>query len=360
MKKPTVTFVSGHACIRCQKEALPLINKDYDIHHISGNIPSFVEYYKTFTTCAGINHYADSIKLYDRITDIWHVQNEPSWFVTLIKELSDKPIVCDVHDTDLTRVTEEEVEESRKKTRHDEGGNLHRVSVEERNNFQLADGLVFVSEAVEKITKDTFKLDQPSIVLPHFVPKILYEYNSKEWLGGLVYEGRVDLKEKINKKPSMAGFRYCDYEEFATKCKELDMDFHLYSMRTHEEFMKVYENIAFVHEGYPYKQLLRMISRHDWGLVGNLGWTPQWHYTAANKLFDYVAAAVPVVAMNADGCAQLIKEYDLGIVVESVEELRDRWKEHREKRKSLIKNRQGVAMETHIHKLEDLYKEMTA
>lgn len=351
MEKLRVTFVSGHACIRCQKEAMGLASKGYKVNHIAGNLPSLFEHYNTFTVTPSLDHYIEAVKLYDKVTDIYHVQNEPSYFVTLLKEHSEKPVVLDVHDTFLTRVTHEEFEKSQEGEK-----TVNRYYTEERNNFQLADGLVFVSDPVKDITCDTYGLDQPSAVLPHFMPKRLYQYNTKEWLGGLVYEGRVDLKKRVQEVQSMHGFRYCDYEDLAKDAHELGLDFHLYAMRDNPEFMEVYKDISFVHPPKEYNKLLRAISRHDWGLVGNIHHTPQWEVTFANKLFEYIAACVPIVAMNAKHCGEFILEHDIGIVVDSVAELAERWGEHREKRANLIKKRNQFTMENNIHVLENLYE----
>ncbi len=134
-------------------------------------------------------------------------------------------------------------------------------------------------------------------------------YDCKEWLGGLVYEGRIDLKEEIKISPVINhGFQYDDYEEFAKKAKELGIDFHLYG-RSDEEFMKVYKDLAIVQKPQPYQKLMMKLSRHDWGLVGNLHPTSEWEIAFPNKMFEYISACVPVVAINAKECEEfLVKE----------------------------------------------------
>ena len=70
------------------------------------------------------------------------------------------------------------------------------------------------------------------------------------------------------------------------------------------------------------------------GLVGNLDVTSEWKVAFPNKLFEYIAAGVPVVAINADECADFITEYGFGIVVKDLYELAERWEEHTEIRKT--------------------------
>ena len=106
--------------------------------------------------------------------------------------------------------------------------------------------------------------------------------------------------------------------------------------------------------------LLTQLSRHDWGLVGNLRQTLEWDVAMPNKLFEYIAAGVPVVSMYASEAGEFIERHGLGIQVKSMEELRDRWREHEPIRRHLLKTRLAWCMERHIHELEALYAGLCA
>jgi glycosyltransferase involved in cell wall biosynthesis len=348
-----IVKISGHACIRVQKMALPLIEKGHNVHLIAQKMPMFFEEYNTFTHAAGVKNYVEAVKIFAETADIFHVHNEPSWFVTLVKEHTDKPVIIDVHDSWLARTTEEEEKELRAK-----GKNVSRVYSEERNNFQLADGLVFPSKSFADIVRSTFKLEQPYRILPSYLPRRFYRYNGDQYMGGLVYEGRVDLKEDIEKDDKLHGFRYCDYEKLAKATHKMGMDFHIYTTRNDDKFKAVYEDISFRHEPRHLEELLKSLTRHDWGLVGNVFHTPEWEVAFPNKLFEYMAAGVPIVAINAKECGKFVKKHKIGIEVKSLEELGKRWAEHRECRKNLVKVRQKFSMDANIHELESLYKEV--
>lgn len=330
--------------------AIPLIDKGYDIHLIASKAPTYYEQYSTTIIAPTVRQYLRAIELHKDV-DLFHVHNEPSWYVTAVKEHSDKPVILDVHDSYLARMTSEEADKTESM----------RVSHEERTNFQLADGLVFVSEPFRDIIVNEFKLDQPNMVLPSYVPDFFYQYESpkKQWHGGLVYEGRVDLPSQVEKD---AGFKYCDYLELAKELKWKGIDFHLYSGRplTDTAFTDAYKDFALIHEPKSVKNLLPNIARHDWGLIGNINKTQEWNVALPNKLFEYIAASIPIVVMNAAHVAEIVKKYDIGIVVDSVDELAERWPEHREKRANLIKVRKQFLMNNHIHKLEDFYKSCLA
>lgn len=335
--------------------AIPLIEKGHNVHLIGMKVPSFYEQYKTFTLCADVGQMLEALKLYaaSKDIDVFHCHNEPSWFVTALKEITDKPVILDVHDSYLARSTPEAATAAL-----DAGENHIRVMVEERNNFQLADALVFPGDDFRALVAGEFKLAQPALTLPSYVPSRFYEYSGKDWHGGLLYEGKVNLPSET--KGYSKGFEYCDYTEVATRTATLGMDFHLYAGRQDDKFKKHYDGKALIHKALPYQELMSSIGRHDWGLVGNTKKTSEWDVAMPNKLFEYIATGVPVVSMNAGSCSRLLDETGMGITVEGPEELAERWGEHRDCRKRVIKNRQAFSMNAKIHELENFYREVCA
>ena len=348
LKKPVIVMIAAHACVRVQKMALPLLDKGYDVHLIADKVPSFVERYTTFTKTHDLGQLIEAVKLYSNIADIFHAHNEPSWFVTVVKENTDIPVVLDVHDSYLARSTPEEADKAA-----EEGKTHLRITHEERNNFQLADGLVYPADPFAKLVSGEFGLSQLQVVLPSFLPRRLYRYDCRERLGGLLYEGKVDLRSEVEEG---RGFDYCEYEDLAKQTRKLGIDLHFYTIRPDRKFLDIYEPMSYTHEPMDYDTLLKNITRHDWGFVGNVRKTAEWEVAFPNKLFEYIAGCVPIVSMNARTCGDFIEEHKIGVAVKSLEELRERWAEHRECRINLIKKRQQWTMENHIHKLEELYE----
>lgn len=351
MKDLTIGMIASHCCIRVQKMALPLMALGHKVHLAANRLPPFWEQYTTVSLCEGPDQYEAAIKLMEPAVDIFHVHNEPSWFVTLLKEITDKPVLLDVHDTYLTRTTHKQWQ-----AKADAGEFYPRVWIEERNNFQLADALNFVSEDVRRVVVDEFAIEAPTHVLPSYVMRGMYQYKGVGWLGGLVYEGKVTLPGENT--GSNEGFRYCDYTDIARDCDRIGMDFHLYPGKAKHALTKHFEQFktTHLHQPYRYDELLREITAHDWGLVGNAFHTPQWEKTAPNKLFEYMAAGIPVVAMNAKWCEDFIQETGVGIVVGSIDELADRWSEHRRIRDTVVRERAHWSMEAHIGGLVDFYR----
>lgn len=348
-----IVFLSRHGCIRATaKEALPLIERGHEVHLIVNKITQGSERF------ASVQVYQDTDQLYEGIkshsdADVFHAHNEPSWFVTMVKDVNRRtPVVLDIHDSHLLRKTPEEQAEEK----------LHnpqafRIAIDERNNFQLADGIVYVCEPMRRIVGSEFNLTQPSIVLPSFVPKGFYRIDFDDWVGGLVYEGRIDIPDELPGK-WRAFFQYSNYLDLARRCKEMGLPFHIYSPRENEKVREEYGKVSIMHEPEKFDRLIKKLGRHDWGLVGNITPHTEWKNALPNKMFEYMAGCVPVVAMHAEECAKWIEEYGIGIVVQSPEELAERWGEQRQARANVIKHRMAFTMDSHIHKLERLYREV--
>jgi hypothetical protein len=347
-----IVMLTRHACIRVFKQAIPLIERGHEVHLITNKVSQGAE------RCASTAVYQDTDQLYAAIkmhadADVFHAHNEPSWFVTMVKDVNQKtPVVLDIHDSHLLRKTAEEDEAEQQ-----ENPESFRIAIDERNNFQLADGLVYVCEPMKRIVGGEFKLDQPSVVLPSYVPKGFYRVDFDRWVGGLVYEGRIDTPDELPKKWA-SFFHYSDYLELGRKCKEIGMDFHIYSPRENEKVRARYAEVSILHEPQKYDRLIKLLGGHDWGLVGNIRPHTEWKNALPNKLFEYMAGCLPVVSINAEESSKVIDEYGVGITVSSLEELASRWKEHRACRANVIKHRYQFAMDSHIHRVEELYRQV--
>ena len=345
-----IVFIANHCCIRVQKFAVPLINAGHKVHLITYKIPArTAPLFESITLCADVENLQEAVKSYSKIADIFHAHNEPSWFVSVVKETTNTPVILDVHDTYLTRSTEEESQAEK-----EQGKSLARRTTDERTNFKLADGLNFVTGYAKEAAYTEYNLNQPFAVIPSYVPWEWYSQESLEWLGGLVYEGKVTIGEELRKTSRV--FNYCNYEELAKQAHAAGLDLHLYGMRTDEAYEKVYGDIAFTHIPTNGIEIIRRITRHDWGLLGNIFPHPQWQKTSTNKMFEYIAAGVPVVAMNAQWSEEFVTKHEIGIAVHSLEELLENWSKHTEIRKTLIKKRRQFSMEEHIDDILDLYE----
>lgn len=334
--------------------AMPLINAGHDVHLIGEQATQYSDHYASVMLYHNQDQLYNAIKLHSD-ADVFHAHNEPSWFVTAVKDCGMKqPVILDMHDSNLIRKTPEE-EEEEMKTNPQAG----RVSVDERNNAQLADALVYPCEPMKEAVEAEFKPKGPGIVIPSVLPKSFLRFDFDTWIGGLVYEGRIDTDEELKDQPRWRSiFQYSNYLKLAAEARELEIPFHVYTSRTNEKVRKAYEDVAILHEPKnTMDRLIRALGRHNWGLVGNSHAHTEWKNAMPNKLFEYMAGCTPIVCMNADESAKLVLEYGVGIVVDSMKELAERWGEHRRCRENVVKHRQQFVMENYTPKLEALYKQ---
>jgi len=325
------------------KMNLCLLKRGHTVDLVTSEVTTFIEHYSTYSLGVSLEQVRESLRRLEPHVDFLHAHNEPSYYVSLWKEFSKKPVILDVHDSFLLRTSPAQADKVM-----EEGKMRMRVSTEERTNFQLADALVFPSQSMADLVCKEFKLTQPMLVLPSYLPELFYQYETQPWMGGIVYEG----KTAINGDSSTNA--YCDYRKFDAECKRLGVDFHLYGNQMSDEFKAAYPH-AFKYPPCLMGKMIKRIQAHDWGLVGNVDSYPEWEGAMPNKLFEYLAANIPIVCMNAGEVAKFVLEHDIGIVVNSVEELCARWKEHTEKRKNVVRLRHKFSMDSHIEELEAFY-----
>lgn len=326
-----IVKIGYHCCIRLIKEAIALLDKGYEVHLIGNRRPNVAEQFTTMTLFFTISQLRETLKLH-KDADIIHIHNEPSWMLLVAKEiLPDIPVVFDVHDAMIFRTSEEKYK-----------------SAEERIAFEMADGMVFVSEKCREIINPKV----PNCVLPSYVNETFYQLNAWQWIGGLAYEGRVDVPQQ---KEFM---RYCNYIDLCNELKKEEVPFYVYSPSSGKELKDYYEPICKLRNPLPYDKLLMLLGCHDWGLCGNLKKYREWDLAMPNKLFEYLAAGIPIIALNCGEVADFVEKYGVGIAVKSVQEIKERWDERAECQKNVFLKRFEFAMEKHIHILEELYEKL--
>ena len=329
-----VVFIGYHCCIRLIKEALALKEKgNIKVHCIGFKDPAMLSAFETYTKCETVDHLRKAIMLHSD-ADIFHVHNEPNWMVNVVHEMSDKPIVLDVHDSMDYR-----------------GSKL--TSAAERLAFEIASGFVFVSEPCREISirLNPILQDKPNTILHSYVNRAFYKTRDWARVGGLVYEGLTSTDE------SEKYMMYADYRELMNQMDKRGMPFHIYTTKRNAKWKSYYDKLM-SHKTLDYSTLLGNLGHHDWGLCGNITKHKNWNVAMPNKLFDYIAGGIPIVAINCKEIETFVVKHDVGISVDSIEELDDRWGERAKYQANVFKHRMEFAMENHIHNIEKLYEEV--
>jgi len=89
----------------------------------------------------------------------------------------------------------------------------------------------------------------------------------------------------------------------------------------------------------PYNLMLRELTRHDWGLVGCVEPCSQYDATIPNKLFEYMAAGIPIIVLNADECAEFVMQTGIGVVVNSMDDIPEIYGDNEKYRKKVLEVR---------------------
>jgi len=226
-------------------------------------------------------------------------------------------------------------------------------SSEERVALDMVDGTVYPSEDCRKITMARYPFlgSKPNTVLWPFVNEQFLLYHSSDYTGGVVYEGRADErgKERI--------WDYCKYHDLAHDFKEVGIPFWIYTGWRSNAHVKEYAE-AFTHPSLEYPKIFPAMGCHDWGLCGNKAVFTEWNLAMPNKLFEYIASGIPVVAMNAKNAGKFVEKEGFGINVSNVQELKDRWDERGPCQKNVLLRRSEFTMEKNIHVVENVLEQL--
>ncbi len=343
-KKLDIGFVTDPCCIRVVKEAIALRLLGHRVHLLAVT-PRSTKCFTSVHQYGNARSLETSVKLMSQNIDIWHVHNEPTWPVVVVRNADPlKKIILDYHDSNYWRTVRERVE----------------GIVEERMHWYvedtavgMVDGIVVPSPSCAEETATRFK--GPIIDLPPACPLSEYRYFENEYMGGLVSQGGhcVSNEYKLDNPE-----HWRDYTELYSALKGKIQVFAYSPSFTYDpqsEIDKHYLSLGVKLGKLSYNELMDALSRHSWNLVGNIVKVPVWKYATPNKFFDAVAAGVPSAVFNCPEAAKYVEKYDIGIVCEKPEDLVKRWEEHVQKRINLWKMRHELCMENFIGRVEQLY-----
>jgi len=327
-----IAFVSGHGCGRAIKMAMSLYSVGHEVVLLTSNPMLGGGAFYTKIRYDTIDEFKNAISVLGP-GYIYHIHNEPSWMATVVREVFPKSkIILDVHDSNYWRTH----------------GDYNWY--EEDVAAQVSDAFVFPSDSAKKL----FPWKGRSVVIPSANPKSVFHYGPWDYYGGLVCAGgHVD--------PRATGVEdsWRDYTALYSQLKG-KKQVYAYSAEfgKGKEVDNYYIGLGCKLGAVSHGELIRVLGRHDWSLVGNINDAPVWNVALPNKALDSLAAGIPLMNFNCPEVSKLIEKYDIGIDVKSVDELIDRWGEHIHKRKNVFLNRHNLSMDKFIGRLTNLYEKI--
>ena len=336
-KELNIVFLSYKPCIRVIKEGVELIKLRQKVHFLQSinakqGVLDFSFSKSDFIT---IDHLRDQLNVYDRKEiDLIHVHNQPSDIGYLAKEFRfDVPVIFDCHDSEFIM-----------KGKEDE----HEIKT-----FKKCDGFVFVSDEVRETIESTGWINGGPKVVIHTMPnKDIISYDEVVRIGGICYLGDLVGTKKAEIAP------WYDYREVVKVFTDMKIPFFIYTPR--EDIKNEYRELGAICGGpINYNLISREIRHFDWGFVGApFNGSAQWDKTIPNKLWDFLASGVPVIVYKSEPSAKIVREHDVGVIVDDLKEIPDIYDKHNEYREKLNSIRNKFTMDTQMPKLMSFYNEV--
>lgn len=190
------------------------------------------------------------------------------------------------------------------------------VTMEELASFALVEGVVHVSERCQAISNKLHHPPEQQTVIHSYVTAAeLPDLPDPHTRQGVVYAGHVEDAGSEN---------YRDWGR-AFGVFGRAWDFHCYPISTGaspEEVAAGYRLRGVkMHDTLPDSELLPELTRYRWALVGFDSPFPLGDAAAPNKLFEAVAAGCPVLVLNCDQAAVMVKELGIGLIARDAEHL---------------------------------------
>lgn len=335
-----VLFVSEHCCSRVVKEGVALRKAGIDVVFMQNRIANtdFTAMLYPLVYYNGPEDLSDKISSM-RDIDIIHVHNEPDWMGHVCKQFRpDLPLVFDAHDLFSVRVNQR--------------------TPDEEMAFKMADAFVYPSKGYMEHALDWHSdkniQGRPNIVVYHAVNSEFIMHGYLARMNALVYQGGLRVDEGDTVEEEHKYHRYRDYRKMFWWLSKQNIPLMVFA--ANPDALDTYKDLgAFMTMPMAYPFLMKELTRFSWGLAGGPVPHYQWDTAMPHKLFEYIAAGIPVLTFNAKEVAEFVTENDFGIALDSWRDIPDVIGKDERYRKNVLDRRHLFTMENEIDKLIELY-----
>lgn len=262
-------------------------------------------------------HPAEVIHVHGELYGLWALH-------AALEGANGRPVILNVHDLPSARA----------------GGVF---DVYEKSAIEAADALVWVTDAMRDFAKrGGISVDKPSCVVSNYPSRSIFiDGTPLPHIGGVVYEGGAE------KRGQVAGWR-----DMSPIADALDGALHIYPGNPGCDYGILHETELH------YPLLIQRLAQHDWGFVGVWPANEAWTQTVPTKAYEYLAAGIPILAMNCPLLKPLCMA-GMGRYVNSLEELA-KWSKRDPApfRAAVLAKRDEYALDNFIQPLVDMYSKL--
>lgn len=337
-----ILFVQEAPCIRNYKTATALRNRGHRVT-LGYTKALLSQMYKSLSD----DVYNDCIRLNDDRHlwdisgnyDIVHCHNEPD-VLTVAALAGSAPVIHDTHDLISLRA-----------------GGDHSLSFFEGMANRGAHGRVYTTPYQKDIAASLYGVSGPSLVFYNYTsagdhPKrMLPKLSATDGQTHIVYEGGI------------GGNGHRDFISLFVNLARNGVHMHIYPVHFDPEMARYFQQVSKIHYHEPLspKEVMEHMSQYDMGIIpfnivkGNKQFLDS---TIANKLFEYLAAGLPVFASPLQSYLDYFAENHVGKVFHNAGNILNSLDEMRQIAQTTDLRSYAKTYEGEVTRLEDFYRKV--
>lgn len=340
MRKPKILVVTWFCCLRNIKTALAAYNLGYELELVT-KIGGF-----NLAMELQVGHIFNHVKVWetpsqlekamrDSDADVIWCHNEPD----LMAELANIPSVKrnrqvwhDCHDLPTLHPGYEN---------NPDMNHQEKVAIEQ-SDVTFVPTIDYVGLIENKYPKSKGKVK----VTYSCAPEMYFPLQSLPHVNGILYCGQVNVPAMNSK------LHYRDCVPLFQKFTQLGIASHLYNTTPNANLMPYTLAGACTYGTMRMYAAIDQYTRYDYGFVGSNVDCPEIQMCMPNKLFDCIAAGIPVIVLNAKAAGKWVVDNGFGISVQGLENM-DKVPWHdagfwKDKKRNVLKRRHEFTMENQL------------
>lgn len=268
--------------------------------------------------------------------DLVHCHNEPD-ILTVAALAGDVPVIHDTHDLISLR-----------------GAHDPNLSYFEGIANRAANGRIYSTPYQREEAKNLYGVNGPSLIFYNYISKSdlsdiqLPKLSQRDGEVHIVYEGGV------------GGPKHRNFFDLFIQLANNNIHIHIYPAsfsKDHETFFLKFPRILYYQPVSP-KKIIERMTQYDFGIIpfniqnGNKRFLDS---TIANKLFEYLAAGLPVIASSLKSYTDYFNDNKIGITYETGKDIIRKIPILKEIAKTVDFSKHIYSYEDEINRLEDFY-----